>query len=260
MLPDLGVIVLQGQTPAEGLVLPPDFARTVATFAADVARRLSLTRHCIFRSADEAVTRRLGRATDLPERPEDIPEMRRGEVGQIRLRQTLDLPGLDAIVAALVPQIERRVFHAPVVVEKATVYRNIPSVLPEFSAILWHSDNHFEGVVKIMVYLTDVTEDTAPFEYLRHNTTRRPIHVAPHWPQRFPYGRVPQEVVDGHLREGYETHKATGAQGTVLLFDDKIVHKGNYAHRGHRDALVLQLRPTWRTGLPYLSPRWTSPL
>ncbi len=243
LLRELGVLVLRGQTPDHGIALPPDFLTTVNGLAAEVEKRFATTSCCIFRSADDGITRRLAMAAGLPERTADVPEVRRGEVAMIRLRQTRDLPGLAAIADALIPQIEDRVFHAPVTIEKIMVYRHAHSVLPEFSSVLWHSDNHFEGVMKIMVYLTDVTAETAPFTYLRHKETQLPIHIPPHWPQAYPYGRVPDEVIAGHESRGYETFPVTGPKGTTLLFDDKIIHKGNYAIRGYRDVLVFQLRP-----------------
>jgi|GEM_PF-4261943 hypothetical protein len=108
-----------------------------------------------------------------------------------------------------------------------------------------------------MIYLNDVGLEQAPFEYLRRAVDGGVIRVSPSWPRKYPEGRVPQELIDRYKKEGYESYAATGKAGTVLVFDDKIIHKGNYAKQGFRDVLVLQLEPALFRKKKYIDPRYT---
>ena len=49
----------------------------------------------------------------------------------------------------------------------------------------------------------------------------------------------------------------TGPAGTMIIFDDNIIHRGTLALEAHRDVLVLQVRPAAFRAEPYVSDRWT---
>ena len=94
-----------------------------------------------------------------------------------------------------------------------------------------------------MVYLTDVSEGTAPLEYLHDRRSDRPLFGAPLSPLHL-NSRVPAAVIDRHLAAGCEPRVVTGPRGTIVIFDDNIIHRGTLAQTGHRDVLVLQVRPS----------------
>jgi hypothetical protein len=102
---------------------------------------------------------------------------------------------------------------------------------------LWHSDNYPAGNFKILVYLTDVGEQQAPFEH------RVPVRYRPR--RRGLSWQETREASDGASRT------ITGPAGTTIIFNNNIVHKGNYCREGHRDILMVgltipgRLRRSW---------------
>ncbi len=92
---------------------------------------------------------------------------------------------------------------------------------------LWHTDNDRPGQFKIIVYLSDVTEDRAPFEY------KVPVEYIP-----YISGHV---VNDNRIAYKGDGRKVTGPPGTTLIFKNNIVHKGNYCRDGYRDVIMIGL-------------------
>jgi hypothetical protein len=75
-----------------------------------------------------------------------------------------------------------------------------------------------------------------------------PLHVR---------SRVAPEVVERHLANGYESHRVIGPRGTVVIFDDNIIHRATPARAGARDVVVFQVRPSLFRARPHLDRRWT---
>jgi hypothetical protein len=104
---------------------------------------------------------------------------------------------------------------------------------------LYHFDN-WRPICKAFLYLTDVTEDNAPFAYLKG--THR---LAP-WRRRHdlaydvqgPSGRFghffPQEVQDLRQRFGWDELVCTGAAGTLIIADFRGLHRGTPMRSGRR--------------------------
>src|SRR5690606_25749545 len=134
----------------------------------------------------------------------------------------------------ILDHLEHRVYRSYVLVDKVYVYRSpVSRQMPEASWI-WHFDNLPYEVIKVLVYLTDVTAGTAPFEYVRHASTKRPLQGSPVAPFHG-HSRMAAADVDAYLRRGYELHHVTGSQGTMLIFDENIVHRASLAREAHRD-------------------------
>lgn len=235
--------------------LPKEYFSAVKDVSEQMKQKVEKTVNCIYRSADGEINKKMFYAKKLPENTEDLDEIKQGKIGTIKLKNPSSINGVNRICDYLLPAIEKNIYGAPVTVDIVSIYRNIPSVLPEFASKLWHSDNHFEGVLKIMIYLSDVGIEQAPFTYLRHKLTGETVHISPSMPQKYPSGRIPKEVMDQYFDKGYESFFVLGTRGTTLLFDDKIIHKGNYAQTGYRDVLVLQLEPTWKKQTSYITPQ-----
>jgi hypothetical protein len=108
--------------------------------------------------------------------------------------------------------------------------------------------------MKVMIYLTDVDETSAPLEYIRARDTARPLYGAPLAPTHGS-SRIPADQVE--LADGFEKHAVVGPRGTVIIFDDNIVHRGTLAQTAHRDVVVLQVRPASVRAEPRISPSWT---
>ena len=243
----VGVRVVRPDQAPGILTLPAGYPELVSRVAADVDRRFAVSANCLFMPKVDR--------SALPERTADVPAIRSQDVISLQLRDAAAADGVRALSDALMPEIERVLFGSFVVVDKVYVYRNLVTRQAEQVSWLWHYDNHPTEVIKVMVYLTDVGERNAPFEYVRRTDTAEPFMFKP-----LPLlgnSRVAKTRVDKHLADGYEAFKATGPRGTLLVFDDNVLHRATFAREGHRDVLVFQIRPATFRPEPRLDPRWT---
>jgi hypothetical protein len=242
---DVGVSVLE---PDRGGIirLAPDFLIRVQVVADAAAAALDRTDRCDFHPQ---VAAPLSPSTQM------VDEVRSGEVISIKLRDPLRLDGLSELCEPLLEQIEQQVYRSAVIVDKLYVYRSVVSRRQPQASWLWHFDNHPREMLKVIIYLTDVDDGSAPFEYLCGHDGR-PVRGGPIGPLARD-GRVPMAAIQDRLAAGARCEAVTGPQGTVLLFDDNVIHRATLATRRHRDVIVLQLRPASIPTRPRLGPKWT---
>jgi hypothetical protein len=233
--------------PGAILSLPDYYPALVDRVHAAIKEQLSRTKNCWFFPRVQS--------SSLPDRLEDVPAVRNGEVIAVQLRDPCGIEGLEELCRAVLPQIEQKVYGAYLIVDKVYIYRNLPGHVPDQVSWLWHYDNHPPQVRKIMIYLTEVTEETGPFEYLRASETGKPLYMPP--TPLSGYGRISLDEIGRRLAAGYESHKVTGPKGTLVFFEENVAHKANVARQGCRDAVFFQVRPaTFHPG-SYIDPRWT---
>jgi hypothetical protein len=245
-LTDVGVREIEPS--ADSLLhLAPEFSEVVNRMKRDFNERASYTANCAFLP-------KVNRAV-LPRETAEMGEIHRKEIITLQLCHALDLDGLQDFAALCVPQIEQNVYGCYVVVDKVYAYRNLVSRQTEQVSWLWHYDNHPTEVLKLMVYLTDVDAESGPFEYVRHATSHKAFLFAPR--PLLGTSRVRPSFVDELLSNGHERYMSVGPTGSLVLFDDNVLHKANIARRRVRDVVVLQLRPSLFRPEPYIDPRWT---
>jgi len=69
-------------------------------------------------------------------------------------------------------------------------------------------------------------------------------------------GRIPDELVQRHLANGFEKITVVGKKGTFIIFDSKIIHKAsNVLGDVNRTVLVLPIRPALRKPKRYVDPK-----
>ena len=236
--------------PGEGkqyLSLPFGYLDLVDRLKHEVNARFELSRNCIFFPKLNV--------SDVPEKIADVASVKKGEVIALQLRSCLDVAGLEDLCALLLPQLERNVYGSYLLAEKVYIYRNLVSRCDEQISWIWHYDNHPSEILKIMIYLSDVDEQHGPFEYLGSSYTCDAKLIEP--TPLCGYGRIPAKVLQRYLADGHKSYKVIGPRGTVILFDNNIVHRANIAKKGIRDAIVLQVRPSLFHPPRYLDPEWT---
>lgn len=233
--------------PGSFLSLPDAYATLIEQVHAAVTEQLRWTKNCLFFPKIQAAS--------MPDLVEDVPSVQNGEVIAVQLRDYRSIEGLEELCRMVLPQLEQRVYGTHLVVDKVYIYRNLPSRAADQVSWTWHYDNHPSQIRKIMIYLTDVAEDTGPFEYVRAPGTGAPLYIPP--TPLSGYGRVLHDDVERCLAEGYCTHKVTGPKGTLVFFEENVVHKANVAKRGCRDAVFFQIRPAAFKPDAYIDPRWT---
>jgi hypothetical protein len=243
-----GVRVMRADEAASIVTRPDDYRVQIARIAAEVSHRFERTQGLSFFP-------RLP-AGPIPERTAEVDAVINGDVIIMRLVEPAAIGGIAALSAAIVGELERKLFGCHAIVDRLYVYRSPVSRARPRATWLWHYDNYPREILKVMIYLTDVAEDTAPFEYLRHRETGQALPGTPLAPG---YGdsRISDAAVTRLGARGYEPCAVSGATGTMLIFDNNVVHRATLAQRAHRDVLVLQVRPSRVAGRGVVDPRWT---
>lgn len=245
---DVGVAVAGSGTSPFDLTLTTDFQALVHDVAERAAAALNRSADCEFFPAVPGAS-----PTD---RTADVPAVVNGEVIAIKLKDPFAIEGLRELSDLILEQLERNVYRSYLVVDRVYVYRSPVCRQHPAASWLWHFDNHPREMLKVMLYLTDVTGETAPFEYLRDRATGRPQWGSPLAPLHGG-SRVSAESIEQRLATGAERQAVTGPSGTVIVFDDNIIHRGTLARGSHRDVVVFQIRPSLCRAEPRLDPRWT---
>ena len=245
---EVGVRVISFGGTGNVIDLPDDYLELVHRVSEDVKSCLGRSKECsFFPGLPDG---------PIPERTEDIPAIRNGEVISIQLKNPLAIAGLEDLCRPIMRELERKIYGAYLTVEKVYLYRSpVSSQTPRVSW-LWHFDNHPYEVLKVMIYLTDVGDQSAPFEYLRSPELAEPVAGSPIAPL-YGHSRIPQKKLTRYLEKGFVRHKVIGPKGTMILFDNDVIHRGNLASQTCRDVVIFQVRPIAARLSPYVDPRWT---
>lgn len=178
-----------------------------------------------------------------------------------------ELKEIEEISQYITPYLEKEIYKCNVHLDRVYIYRNIITNKPPETSWLWHWDHHPKEIIKVLIYLTDVEENTGPFEYLRHSKTNKCIKMPTNrlgmktWgtksPPGYPNSRVSVFQILEYINQGYERRKVVGKKGTTIIFDNNIIHRANIPVNKIRDVLVLQFRPSLEKRNQYFQKKWT---
>jgi hypothetical protein len=225
------------------LELTPDYFNLVDSLSKKVEEKFSSLKNCF-----------------IPKDNDPKKEITR------RMTDPYQFPELNSLADIIVPQLETSLFGCHVHVMGSLIYRNLVVSNPILkTSWLWHYDNHPNEVIKVMIYLNDVDENTAPFEYFTNSTESSFVKIPPSrtgpetWfgNPKWPNSRVPDDVLKKYLEDGYKSKMALGKKGTMLIFSQNILHRANVASKTPRDVLVFQLKPIKTKLYPYVNKKWT---
>lgn len=186
----------------------------------------------------------------------------KGQPLAIQIKNIWDIPELEQIANAVLPSLERNVFASYIHLSAIHMYRNIKFDGEPLSSWLWHYDNNPKEAVKMLVYLTDVSEDNAPFEYMVRDGEARKMETSRtgfgHWkPPYISNSRIPPQMISDLESEGYRKKKITGPAGTILFFDNNIIHRATSPITGYRDVAIFNIRPAELKIRPWVSENTT---
>lgn len=245
---DIGVRVFEPGADGNAISLPSGYDALVTRVAMSAANAMARSAGCRF---FPPVPKGM-----LPERTDQVPAVVNGSVITIQLHDPFRLDGLAELCDPLLEQLEQHLFQSYAICDKVYVYRSPISTQAPSRSWLWHFDNHPREMVKVMVYLTDVSDGAAPFEYVRERSSGQPLYGSPIAPLHG-LSRVSNEDVDRRLASGWGRHRVTGPRGTIVVFDDNVVHRATLARTAHRDVVVFQVRPSTFRATSRLDGRWT---
>ena len=247
-LTTLGVRVVSPDASDNLISLPENYFSLVERLSESAGEYLAATSHCSFFPALPPGS--------VEKRTEDLPAIKDGAVIAMQLKNPLTLEGLEDLCGPVMREVEQKIYRSYALVDKVYVYRNPVSHQAPQGSWLWHYDNHPYEILKIMIYLTDVNDQSAPFDYLRHPDSMKAVPGLPLTPL---YGesRVTKEAMERYFAEGFVPQQVTGPKGTMIVFDNNMIHRSTLAVQTHRDVLILQVRPATGKYRPYVDARWT---
>lgn len=252
---EIGLIKIDPYNNDTIIKLPSDYMRLVDLIGEGIHKKMALARNCVYYLEDKEAKRRLDTGEGMPESTWDLPEFRGGDIATIRSKECHDIDGIEELCQKVMPEVEKYIYGS--YVEVASSFSEMKFVTKKMilKGGLFHSDRHYEDTIRMIIYMCDVSEDNAPFEYLRHKETKKTcrIKTADH-PLYTKNGRIPEELLQNYLNQGYERVKVTGKKGTIILFDSKIIHKANAPKNGTRVVLILPIRPALGKSVRYVDP------
>ena len=147
------------------------------------------------------------------------------------------------ILKAIDPKLRSfyRSFYSPFWIQ---IQKNNPGITEAGSAFQWHTDDNPIGVMKVFVYLNDVTESNGAFRAFPKKSTRWLFFKG------FRSNGIETRVSAQPLVERFYLKHPTklrileGGIGTVLGFDNNLVHKGTLPREGFRHVIQILLYPS----------------
>jgi len=227
--------------------IPNNYLDIVDRICKDVNVRFEKSKNCLPFPKIES--------SPMPELTKDIPSIEEREVLLLLLTNYMNIDGLEELCSLIVPQLEQNVFHSFINVGQVQVFRSLVSEKSAFGSRLWHYDQQPREFLKLMIYLTDVDEDSGPFEYLRFKNSHKAVLGT--FNPFLADSRLSERRIDSYLQKGVEPHKVLGSKGATFLFDNNIIHRGNIPTSNYRDAITLTLKPVTFRIRPHIDVRWT---
>ncbi|MEQ8476373.1 MAG: phytanoyl-CoA dioxygenase family protein [Fulvivirga sp.] len=105
----------------------------------------------------------------------------------------------------------------------------------------WHRDSYIYPQVKLIVYLSDVTENNGPFQYIvgSHRLSKKVLGVVKADYNLDDEKKIPSRYTDSFIRSKFRTNALctiTGKKGTAILVDTSGIHRGAPIKEGIRYA------------------------
>jgi hypothetical protein len=124
------------------------------------------------------------------------------------------------------------------------IQRTTPGKTSAASSFGWHIDDNPKELMKLFVYLNDVYESNGAFRAFSWKHSRKILLKG--FRSNGETTRVnAQPIADRYLAKKSQALKVLeGAEGTVLAFDNNLVHKGTAPRVGHRHAIQIPIYPS----------------
>lgn len=124
------------------------------------------------------------------------------------------------------------------------IQRNNPGQVEAGSAFQWHTDDNPRGVMKVFIYLNDVNENNGAFRAFPKRSTTYLFFRG--FRSNGVQTRVDaQPLVNKYFKKYPNRLKILeGPTGTVLGFDNNLVHKGTLPEKGYRHVVQILLYPS----------------
>lgn len=124
------------------------------------------------------------------------------------------------------------------------IQRTTPGKTTADSSFGWHMDDNPREMIKLFVYLNDVSESNGAFRAFSLRHSRRILLKG--FQSNSPATRLKSHAIaDKHLKKYPQSLKVLeGPEGTVLAFDNNLVHKGTAPRVGYRHVIQIPVYPS----------------
>lgn len=124
------------------------------------------------------------------------------------------------------------------------IQRTTPGKTSADTSFGWHMDDNPREMIKLFVYLNDVGESNGAFRAFSLRHSRR-ILLKGFRSDSSAVRLKSQAIADKHLQKNPQSLKVLeGPEGTVLAFDNNLVHKGTSPRVGYRHAIQIPVYPS----------------
>jgi hypothetical protein len=113
------------------------------------------------------------------------------------------------------------------------IFKTLPRPDIPFGSLRFHRDGHPPYSFKILVYLTDVSEESGPTSYV-------PMSVKRLIPEFGLY-----KIVRPVEEQAYKKYSVLGMAGTAMLFNVNGAHAGGRTLSGERIIMTMVFQPRW---------------
>lgn len=137
----------------------------------------------------------------------------------------------DFIIPAISSALESY-YRSNCYVRDVCCYRTqpIPSVQGSYQ---WHVDNYPAGSLKVIVYLTDVTQETGPLK----------VALGSHIGFQPVLGGIGERFEEEYVHRHFNIMDCLGPRGTVIIFNNNMIHRATDPVSGHRDVINFSVFP-----------------
>ena len=125
-----------------------------------------------------------------------------------------------------------------------TIQKTIPGDTKADTSFGWHFDDNPKQYIKIFIYLNDVSENNGAFRAFDLKSTKSMISKG--FKSYSKEERIAsQDIVNDYLRLNPISLKILeGKAGSVLAFDNNLIHKGTAPREGFRYAVQIPIIPS----------------
>jgi hypothetical protein len=125
-----------------------------------------------------------------------------------------------------------------------SLQQNHPGTASATSSFGWHIDDNPRQLMKIFIYFNDVYESNGAFRAFTQPVSRQLLQDGfMSWSEKL--RRDNQSMIDDYVRENpSDLQVLEGQAGTVLMFDNNLVHKGTPPRVGYRQLAQIEIYPS----------------
>ena len=152
-------------------------------------------------------------------------------------------PGIYGVLESVAPVVEAFYgsYFQPYWI---SLQQNFPGTASAASSFGWHIDDNPRQLMKIFIYFNDVAESNGAFRAFTYPVSHELLAAGfMSWTEKLRSEH--QQMIDDYLGQHPDDLKVLeGQAGTVLMFDNNLVHKGTPPREGFRQLAQIEIYPS----------------